>query len=187
MKKVALVLGLLVALLMLASAVWAAENVMLDSVDLGSNGTEEGHDLDGWGRSATDETGGNYGGIGAWGTCRLVWDGDSDGPDATVSLHTPHGSAQNLKVHHLDGSADDSFDVYVQHANKSWVYVGSYSDQYSTENWVETDFDLSAIGFGRGRDLRVKIEATGSQWSGFPTWGQLCIDWIELYGDGTPQ
>jgi hypothetical protein len=185
-KKVALVLGLLVALLMLASAVWAAENVMLDSIDLGSGGTEEGRELCGWGRSATDETGGNYGGIGEGG-CRLVWDGEEDGPDATVLMHTHHGAAMNLKVRHLDGLADDSFDVEVLHANGSWVYVGSYSDQYSTENWVETDFDLSGIDLGRGRDLQVRFTATGDQWSGFSTWGQLCIDWIELYGNGKPR
>lgn len=190
MKKVALVLGLLVALLMLASAVWAAENVMLDSVDLGTGGTGDPGASLGWGRSATDQTGGGYGGIGSGG-CRIVWDpvpNPTDGPDATVVLHTPQSSAQSLKVRHLDGLADDSFDVEVMHANGSWVYVGHYTGQLTgTEDWIVTDFDLSGINLGRGRDFQVRFTATGPQWSGFDTWGQLCIDWIELYGNGKPQ
>ena len=48
------------------------EDVLLDRVDLG-NPTDAGEILSGWGRSATDETGGSYGGIDP-GSCRLVYD-----------------------------------------------------------------------------------------------------------------
>jgi hypothetical protein len=184
-KKLTIVLALL-SILLITSAALAAENVMLDRVDFGSDGTDADRDRDGWGRSATDETGGGYGGIGSGG-CRLVWDGADDDPNATIALYTPKGAAKDLTIRHLDGLADDSFNVEVQHANGSWVDVGSYSDQYTTENWLETNFDLSGIGFGRGRDFLVRITATGPKWSGFPAWGQLCIDWIELYGDGAPR
>jgi hypothetical protein len=37
-----------------------------------------------------------------------------------------------------------------------------------------------------GRPLTVKIEATGNAWPNFATYGQLAVDWIELWGNGTP-
>jgi hypothetical protein len=187
MRRIWIAVSVVAALLLLGSAVWAAEGVLLDSVDFGTDGTDSGRELSGWGRSATDETGGNYGGIGSGG-CRLVWDIDpDDGPDATVLLYPDRGAAKWLMLRHLDGIADDSFDVYVEHDNGTWVCVGHYEDQYNTENWVVTPFDLSTVDLGRGNDFRVKLEATGPQWSGFPTWGQLCIDWVELYGSGAPR
>lgn len=185
MKRISIITLILTALLILAVGIaYAAENVLLDKVDLG--GDDDGYAIDfGWGRSATGDTGGNYGGI-APGSCRLVWDvAPDDGPDAYVMLNGK-GAANSLDVRHLDGIADDSFDIYVQHANGSWVWAGSYPDAGSTETWVITPFDLSDLDFGRGRDFVVKIDATGAQWSGFPTWGQLCIDWIEVYGNGQP-
>ena len=150
-----------------------------------------GRVLERWGRSATDETGGRYGAIGLGG-CRIVWDGadhsdDDGGRDATVLLHPERGAAMALQLRHLDGLADDSFEVYVAHANGSRVYVGHYGDYYSTEERVVSFFDLSAIGFGRGRDFRVKLKATGNAWSGWAGWGQVCFGWIKVYGNGAPR
>jgi hypothetical protein len=174
------------ALLLLTSVAWAAEGLMLDRIDLGTGGTEEGRTMDGWGRSATDETGGSYGSISP-GTCRLVWDGAEDDPDACILLEPGKGAVKSLEVRHLDGIAVDSFDLYVEQASGDWLLVGSYADQYSAETWVETVFDLEPYGFGRGgSEIRLKIDATGDKWSGFDTYGQLCIDWIEVYGNGKP-
>ena len=189
MKKLALISTLFLALVLAVSSAWAAENVLLDSVDLGTGGTEAGRIMSGWGRSATDETGGNYGGIGLGG-CRLVWDVAPDtGRDATIELSSDRGAAMNLSVQHLDGLADDSFDVDVLAADGTWTSVGHYTGLTTgTEDWKTTDFDLSWVEFGRGRDpLVFRFTATGDQWTGFPTWGQLCIDWIELYGNGAPR
>jgi len=38
----------------------------------------------------------------------------------------------------------------------------------------------------RGKDLIVRFHATDNIWSGCPTYGQVSIDWVELYGCGTP-
>jgi len=189
MKRVVTMGMVMTALLMVISVVWAAEGVLLDSIDLGSDGTEAGRTMDGWGRSATDETGGGYGGIGLGG-CRLIWDsadhGDGD-REATVLLHPERGAAMGLKLYHLDGLADDSFDIYVEHANGEWVYVGHYHGPARTEAWMGSFYDLSGIDFGRGKDFRVKLVATGLAWSGWSTWGQVCFDKIELYGNGAPR
>lgn len=189
MKFAKLLVGLVVAMVLLASAAWAAESVLLDSIDFGSAGDDAGRTLSGWGRSATDETGGGYGSVGLGG-CRIVWDsglGGDGSRDAKVLLEPGKGAVKSLVIRHLDGLADDSFAIYVQRPNGSWLHVGSYADQYSSENWLETTFDLSGYGFGRGRkEIGLKLESTGEAWSGFETWGQLCIDWLEVYGSGKP-
>ena len=189
MKRL-LVMGMVVvALLAISSVVWATVGVMLDSVDFGSAGTEDGRTMEGWGRSATDETGGGYGGIGPGG-CRLIWESEAHGDGdraATILLHPERGAAMGLTLRHLDGFADDSFDIYVEHANGAWVHAGHYSGPPRSETWVVSSYDLSGIDFGRGKDFRVKLEATGENWTGWATWGQVCIDKIELYGNGGPR
>jgi hypothetical protein len=181
-------IALLFALLLLAApAALGKRDVILDSIDLGSAGTEAGREMWGWGRSGTDETGGGYGGIGPGG-CRLVWDiaqNPDDGPDAMVTLVPDQGAAKGLLLRHLDGLADDSFDLYVEHSNGSWSYAGHYQDQYDAEQWVESFFDISHVKLGRGHAFQLEIVATGEPWSGFDTWGQLCIDWVGLQGNGS--
>ena len=173
-------------LLLLATAVWAAEGVLLDEVDFGSAGNDSDYITSGWGRSVTDETGGSYGGIGSGG-CRLIWDGAEDGPDAIVVLEPAPGALKSLVIRHLDGIADDGIAVSMQKPNGMWVLVGTYVDQGSAEQWIETDLDLSGYDFGRGRGaIPVKFEATGEKWANFDTYGQVCIDWVEAWGDGKP-
>lgn len=186
MKKIAIVAGVLLATLLFATTAMAADNVLLADIDFGGDDGYAG--TLGWGRSVTDETGGSYGGIGDYG-CRLVWDiAPPDGTnDAYFMLPTPQGSAQSLTIRHLDGIADDSFTVEVQAASGAWIDVGSYANYYTTETWVTTPFDLSPFSFGRGTNLTFRITATGTQWSGFDTYGQLCIDKVELYGNGKPR
>ena len=31
-----------------------------------------------------------------------------------------------------------------------------------------------------------RINRTGEDWSGYNTWGQLAVDWMELRGNGKP-
>jgi len=186
MKRAMIGAMVVATLLLLASAVWAAEGVKLAEVDFGSAGNDNEYVTSGWGRSATDETGGSYGGIGPGG-CRLIWDGATDDPDATVVLEPGPGGVKSLVIRHLDGIADDSIAVYVQKPNGTWVPVGTYTDQGSTETWVETTLDVSGYGFGRRRgEIPVKFEATGEKWANFDTYGQVCIDWVQAWGDGKP-
>ena len=188
-KRILFSIVVVLALLTIFSTVvLAADNVLLDGVDFGSAGTEGGHNLVGWGRSVTDETGGNYGGIGLGG-CRLVWDGETDGPDAEFTFLLSGGSAETLIIQHLDGRTDDSFNVGVKDDSGNWVSVGIYRDTYtSPETWLTTLFFLSSLGLGPQEYLEFKIEATGPKWDEFSTWGQLCIDRAELYGtEGPPE
>jgi hypothetical protein len=160
----------------------AAEDAVIDRVDLGSAGNENtSHQLSGWGRSATDETGGTYGGIGPGG-CRLVWDGETDGPESYFTLNASGGSAEYLVIQHLDGQADESYDVHFKNDSGQWVRVGFYRNQYSSETWVTTVFFLSGFELTGVHEIEFKITATGPKWAEFPTYGQLCVDWIELQG-----
>lgn len=160
----------------------AAQNVLLDRVDFSTTGTTCSEPT--WGATTA---GGNYGGRQTE-SCVVRPANTNDSIDsAEVILLTPQGSAKKLIIRHLDGIADDSFDVKVQHANGEWVFVGSYQDDGSSERWKTAEFDLTGITLGRGRDIPVKIIATGAIWSEKPIWGQLAIDWIELWGNGQPR
>ncbi len=187
MKRLALVLAVLATLLMLGSAVWAAENVLLDSVDIGKPGDVAGWSLVGWGPVEPATHGGNYGGID---DTRCIWDASDDDPTATLVLHTPKGSAQTLVFSHLDGIADDSFEVYALHANGQWVMVDTYTDAppaSDPELWFPRTVDLASPDLALGKDVTVMFKATGPKWSGFNTYGQVCFDTIELYGNGAPR
>jgi len=187
MKKLALALSVFAALILTVSAAWAAENVILDSVDIGDVSSEAGHDLVGWGPIEPTASGGNYGGIT---NTRCIWDAGDYDPTATVVLHTPRGSAQSLIFSHLDGLADDSFNVYALHANGTWVLVDSYTDLLPTEDtetWHPRTVDLVSPDLAQGRDLTIKFEATGPSWGSFGTYGQVCFDTIELHGNGAPR
>ena len=184
MKKLTLVSAVLAALL-LASTAYAGPPVpeMLDSINIGA-----GDGLDGgmeWGPVEPDYSGGSYGGIGAGG-CRVVY-----GPPAVdttryayVTLDTQgKGFARHIKLRVLDGIADDSFNIYAQNPGGDWALVYHYdSDPSTTEYWVTHHIYSFPAGKGQGADVYIKIEATGAQWSGFNQYGQLAVDWIEVWG-----
>lgn len=188
MKRVALVLVVLAALL-LASAAYAGPPVpqMLASIDIGTgdglNGTTE------WGEVEPTYSGGSYGNCASLcrtGTSRVVW-GPGKAPDNTNHAFirltwTEMGKARHIKLSVLDGIADDSFNVYVQNPGGDWALVYSYTDQYTTETWITHDIYSFPAGKGQGAEIYMKIEATGAQWSGFNQYGQLAVDWIEAWG-----
>lgn len=129
---------------------------------------------------ATTHTGGNYGGIGGCGA-RMVWGANTDPADpgerwasVTFSDYCYCNCLQAITVKHLDGIADDSFDVFVN---------GDYIDSYvwsgdTTEYWVVSTFPVEYGVYHC--PVEVKLEATGDAWSGFGTYGQLGIDWIKM-------
>ena len=82
----------------------------------------------------------------------------------------------------MNGIADDSCDVYVD-----GILVYSYVDNtppVDPELWQVHMIDLSsyAILCGTGTNT-IKIDATGTQWGSFNTYGQVAIDEITLSCD----
>ena len=194
MKKLAiLAIAVLVLAMVLAPAAYAAKPVpiMLDSVDIGDPADEvdyEINELD-WGPPEPATHGGNWGGIGAGMQCRVVWHDASDPTPgyATLTLDTTAlgetGFARHIVLRVLDGIADDSFNVYVKNPGGDWALVYSYTcDPSTSEYWVDHDIYSFPAGKGQGTTIEIKIEATGDAWSGFGTYGQLAVDWVEVWG-----
>ena len=164
--------------------------ILLDSVNIGNTDSETGHSLLGWTDvwtcgpySVANKTGSwcacHDGGTGL-GNMRLIWGdgGETCDPEnnwASVTLDAGAVCAKTLKVEHLDGAADDGFNVYVNN-----VLVGTYVDFYSTNTWTTTVFDISSGNY-TGL-LTIKFVATASAWGGCVTYGQVAFNMIELYG-----
>jgi len=187
MKRLLVVL-VVALLLLLASPVGAATSVVLCHVDIGDLVSEAGHNLVGWGPIEPATHPGGWGSIGS-SNCRVIWDANDNDPSATITLDgcARRGAATAIRVKHLDGIADDSFDVYVRDVHGNDVFVGNWVGSPGSENWQITTFALPSgktLQLGRGRPVEVKLVATGEKWSGFATYGQVAFDWIELVGNG---
>jgi hypothetical protein len=112
----------------------------------------------------------------------MVWEiGCEEGQNnATFQLDSDGYYASTLTIRHLDGLADDSFKVEIQNADLSWTDMGSYGDKgNAAEVWTETSFDIPE---GRSGLLTFRITATDGEWAQCDTYGQLALDWAELYG-----
>jgi len=149
--------------------------VLLDSVNIGDTDSELKHDLEGW-----SDIWSGCGWCGLDANMRLIWgDGgetcDSENNWASVVLDVGCKTAKTLKVEHLDGAADDGFDVYI-----NGTHVGTYVDQYPTNTWTTTEFNISS-GHFTGL-LTIKFEATAPAWGGCGTYGQVAFNMIELWG-----
>ncbi len=177
MKKLTIFAAIAAAVVGLSYApiVAADPSNVLDSVDIGDTTSEAAHNLLGWSN--------------VWSSCgwcdggdmRLIWGdgGESSAPAnnwASVTLDAGFAWAEKLRMRHLDGAADDGFNVYV-----NGVLVDTYVDQYPSNTWVTTVSDISSWGyFGQ---LTIKLEATASAWSGIGTWGQVAFNKIQLWGE----
>ena len=190
MKKLTiLAIAVLVLTMVLAPATYAAkpDPIMLDGVDIGDTTTEGGHNVDepDWGPVEPATNGGNWGGFNATGeNCRVVsYSGDPTPGYATLTLDTDGaGFARRIVLRVLDGIADDSFNVYVKNPGGDWVLVYSYTcDSSTSEYWVEHDIYSFPAGKGQGTTIEIKIEATGDTWWGFDTYGQLAVDWVQIW------
>lgn len=132
------------------------------------------------------DTGGSFGGIAtdpesADGECRTVWAQDfkPNKPYAIIKLWTGYYVPEKLFIRALDGLADDSFEVYVEH-DGNWVLVHTYADQYDTETWLIHEIPLPE-DLAPSWLVEFKIVATGPQWEHFDTYGQLAVDWIGVW------
>jgi len=148
-------------------------------LDIGNTTSEDGHNLKGWG----DQQGSIPPGVGGYGgvdDCRCTVNasecGDPDKSWASFDMSTGAGKkATELRLRVLDGLTDDSFTVDV-----NGNLLDPYADQYNTETWVIHSYDISDLNL-RG-NIAVTINSTGVMWDpGCYTWGQLAVDWAELY------
>jgi hypothetical protein len=199
-KRIIVSLTYLAILLLFAmSTSMAEENIELDTVDIGEDEDEEYY-LSGWGPPEPKSHGGNWGGIESIGSesidkkCRVVYfenysEEDPDLASAVVTLYPHSGSSRKIIMRVLDGIADDSFKVSVMGKHGNWVEIGSYNadNDATNEFWMEHEFEIPVKEIKAGRPLQVKIEATETspKWWGFNTYGQLAVDWIELWGNGS--
>jgi hypothetical protein len=112
-----------------------------------------------------------------------------------VTLDPCTGAGKVVRIRHLDGIADDSFDLSVKNVRGAWTKVGHYTDKApgstsDTETWIITSFDLTwdvsgkRVNLAEGRTIEIMIDPTALGWWGYGTYGQLAIDYVELLGQG---
>jgi hypothetical protein len=156
---------------------------LIDEVNIGDTTSEYNHDLVGWGPIEPATHGGGWGGA-AFGILttgdtdlRTVWApsiGDND-PSASLKLSTGGFMGTVLRIISLDGSADDSFEVYID-GELSFYYN---SDPSTSEFWVIHDIPVMIES---DRTVTITIKSIGTAWSGINAWGQLGISYIGIYG-----
>ena len=157
----------------------------LDKANIGNSASELAHAINGW---SSANILGNYGGCQNGITCdyrQVLGEGDScadnqSNREATVILHVGTNTIKNLVIRHLDGiSLLDSFDIYINDQ-----LIGTWNDltQVVSEVWTTTEFDISSYGFTG--DITVKLYAKDAVWASCPTYGQVSIDWMSVYGCG---
>ena len=139
-------------------------------INIGDSVSEEGYNVVGW--SDVWTWGGTYGG-GDDGTLRTVIPKSSDcqydDKEAYFSINT-EGTAQVLRLRHLMGSQDDSYEVYVKDGN-TWTQLSILSSEDEVCSGLECWYtDTYELGLRTGI-LDFKIVATIDP---IPTW---CTSW----------
>jgi len=126
-----------------------AEATHIERVDVGNADSEANYILENWG-PLPDDT--NY---------------------ASVTLSNQPSRVKAVTIKHLDGVADDSFDVYVND-----IFAGHYTGVHA--GWVETTYPLDNLT----GDITVKIVSMAGKWEYWSGWGQVAIDWVEFTMNG---
>jgi len=154
----------------------------IDYVDIGSTTSEAELGLTDWNNWSDAWVkpgwGGNYGGGSNDESFRLLMGhGDECGQgyeEASLIFDTRDKYVDNIVFEHLDGSADDSFDVYIND-----VVIGHYiGGQNSGETWVESTYNFPPVT----DTVIVKFVATESDNAWCADWGQVAFSWVELEG-----
>ncbi len=152
-----------------------------DYVDIGNTSADPGaeqpaHNMSSWSIPLPGPNGGSYGGI-APGSCRAIWSSQNDNSTtAFITLDFAAGT-ETLWLKHLEGIANDAFDVFV-----NGVRVYQHFENSQVERWL-VHFVLPPVpgGFPAGQQV-VEFVATGPAWDSFDLFGQVCFDevWIGL-------
>lgn len=151
----------------------------LDYVDVGDVISEGGHNLQTWGAIQPDTAlPGNttaYGGIYP-GSCRPIWAGEPR--YASLELDFGQTGAVMMSIRHLDGQAaeNDSFEGYIgaMTGDPLFSYTGTGGDE--VWYWLNSRID----GYTGVQTLYLKVPDGIDPWSGYATYGQMCIDQIGL-------
>jgi hypothetical protein len=155
------------------------EPLPLDVVDIGNPDSELGHALAGWGPIEPEASGGTFGGIA---DCRVAYASaaNGDGEDwATVDLNFGEvETTKCLEIDHLDGAAQDSYEVYIYPAGhpEEAAFVFAYAgDNLTEEIWGRKRAVVTAACM-----QTVKIVSTGPLWGNWELYGQLAIDTLRV-------
>jgi hypothetical protein len=159
-----------------------------DYVDIGNPTSEAAHSANGWGPSEPGTSGGNFGGIANWpGVCAVAWEVDNvyDNRRAEVNMLFS-GASEQVTFQHLDGPANDSFQVWVEN-----VMIWSYTDSGDPgEFWHVDGFKYTPSPADMGPPsnglLTVAFVATGDKWASFDTFGQVAIAGVWVEGGPVP-
>jgi len=145
-------------------------------VDIGDPESEAGFVMAGWGPVEPETSGGGYGGIDH---CRPVWAPEDDNDWASIDFDLGCCTGPRcLEMDHLDGIGQDAFEVWVHPVGDpdAAELVFTYSgDGLTTEVWKTS----SVLVEGTGRRT-FRFVSTEPQWSGWPTYGQMCFSRLAL-------
>ncbi|MDD3647114.1 MAG: hypothetical protein PHS44_01250 [Candidatus Dojkabacteria bacterium] len=137
------------------------------------------HSLEGW---SDPDLPGNFGGCNSGTNChyRQIIERTCREEDrsASVVFDADNAIINSIRVRHLDGLTDDSFDVYLNDTN----LIGTYSDQYNDETWLETSFPINNVS----GEIKITLTATGDIWNNCSSYGQVAVNWIEINGYTIP-
>jgi len=175
---------LIIACMLVSLFLFAAPAKAVYMVDFGS-WEPVAYTYTNWGQLEPVTSGGGYGDFGSGGDnyvapttptldhiCRMVWGETASGEgdlDNWAEITFP-GNIDSVTIRHLDGSAGDSFEVYVDGA--LWgSYAAPASGKTYSEQWFETTFSGTP-----GSTLKIVITSPATNWR--TNWGQLGIDRI---------
>jgi|GEM_PF-741903 len=152
--------------------------VRTDVVDIGDLDSEAGHNMVSWGPIEPATSGGSYGNVD---DCRVIYAPESDGDGeawATIDLNLgpEELTPKYITLRHLEGIAQDAFDVWLYPAGKPDYAVKVYSypgDGRTAELWYRHTITVAGAG-----THTLLLESTGPLWSGFPSFGQMAFDSI---------
>lgn len=145
----------------------------------------------------TTPAAGNWGGRGADGSFAVAWENDQPNVPALLGRYgevTVPGLADyvptTIEVGYLAGLADDDFCILLRHQPcpdpAPPVYVSidcvDENDTNTNEVWTTAVFPLPPYVFASGQPVTIQIRVTGYPWSGFPTFGQLAVDYFKVWG-----
>ncbi len=149
--------------LVMTGLVLAAAAPAADWVDIGDPVSEAGHTMNSWGPIEPLNSGGAYGGIDE---CRAIWSTLDDSRNATITMDFGDGMNVQVAFKHLEGVADDGFEVYID-----GILRYTHFETSTTEDWYVSGFDIDVTpGLHE-----IEFVATGNPWASWATFGQVCF------------